>query len=81
MKQVQNKFNKLNILRNIQRKFWDVDVDLPLRILQTLIALKSKMISNMHIIQTRVMYYLNHILVLLFSYLNSASDAMNKTKP
>ena len=31
------------------------------RTLQTIIALKSKKISHLHIIQTRVMYYLNLI--------------------
>ena len=38
-----------------------MDVDLPPGTLQTLIALKSKMISNLHITQTRVMYYLKLI--------------------
>jgi len=55
-------FNKLNLelntWGNIQHRFWDVDVDLLPRTLQTLVALKSKMISNLHIIQTIMMYYL-----------------------
>jgi len=36
-----------------------VDVDLPLSTLHTLIALKIRMIGNLHyIIQTTIMYYL-----------------------
>jgi len=76
----------LNTLGNIQRRLWDVDVDLPPSILHTLIALKQlTMISILHAIQTRVMYYLklikNHTLEQLVSYLNSASYAINITIP
>jgi len=41
-----------------QRRVWDEDIDLPPSTLITLIALKSKMISNnLYIIQTRSIFY------------------------